>query len=286
MATAPQLTEASTSQYAQTGALSNGIRVHYNEAGTGEPVIFLHGSGPGASSWSNFARNVGPFSEKYRAILMDQPGYNKTDTVVSESNETRSQINGNAVVGMMDVLGLDKASFVGNSMGGATALNIAVDFPERVSKLVLMGSGSGGGANIFSQQPSEGIKVLNEVFDDPSVAGFRKLINIMLYDGSQVADEVLEQRYQATVGNMGHVEARAKSSNAQRDLSAQLPSITAPTLVIHGFNDRVVPFENSLKLLASIPTSRLVVFQHCGHWAQFEHAAEFNRLVLDFLANS
>ena len=284
MATAT-LTEATTSKYAETGAVSQNIKVHYNEAGTGDAVIFLHGSGPGASSWSNFARNVGPFSEKYRAILMDQPGYNKTDVRVIGEGETRSQVNGNAVVGLMDALGIQKASLVGNSMGGATALNVAVDFPDRVEKLVLMGSGSGGGNNIFNQQPTEGIKVLNEVFDDPSVAGFRKLINIMLYDGASVPDEVLEQRYQATVGNMAHVEARAKSSLAPRDISAQLGDITAPALVIHGFNDRVVPIENSLRLLAGMPKSRLVVFQQCGHWAQFEHAAEFNRLVIDFLDN-
>ena len=285
MATAT-LSEATTSKYAETGAVSNSIRVHYNEAGTGAPVIFLHGSGPGASSWSNFARNVGVFSESYRCLLMDQPGYNKTDTVVIGPGETRSQVNGNAAVGLMDALGLEKASFVGNSMGGATALSVAVDFPDRVDKLVLMGSGSGGGANIFSQAPTEGSKVLNEVFDNPSVEGFRKLINIMLYDGSQVPDEVLEQRYQATVGNMAHVEARAKSNTAMRDISAQIPGITAPTLIVHGLQDRVVPFENSLRLLAAIPNSRLVAFQRCGHWAQYEHAAEFNRIVLDFLDNN
>ena len=280
------LTEATTSKYAETGEVSNNIKVHYNEAGSGHPVIFLHGSGPGASSWSNFARNVGPFSEKYRAILMDQPGYNKTDVRVIKDGETRSQVNGNSVVGLMDALGIEKASIVGNSMGGATALNVAVDFPDRIEKLVLMGSGSGGGANIFNQQPTEGSKVLNEVFDDPSISGFRKLINIMLYDGSTVSDEILEQRYQSTVGNMAHVEARAKSSNASRDISPLLGDITAPTLIIHGFNDRVVPFENSLRLLASITTSKLVAFQKCGHWAQFEHAEEFNRLVIDFLDNS
>ncbi|MBJ27428.1 MAG: hypothetical protein CL776_01265 [Chloroflexi bacterium] len=279
------LTEAATSKFVQTGAVSNNIKVHYNEAGSGHPVIFLHGSGPGASSWSNFARNVGPFSEKYRAILMDQPGYNKTDVRVINEGETRSQVNGNSVVGLMDALGIEKASLVGNSMGGATALNVAVDFPDRIEKLVLMGSGSGGGANIFNQQPTEGSKVLNEVFDDPSVEGFRKLINIMLYDGSTVSDEILEQRYQSTVGNMAHVEARAKSSNASRDISSLLGNITAPTLIIHGFNDRVVPFENSLRLLAAITTSKLIAFQKCGHWAQFEHAGEFNRLVLDFLDN-
>ena len=107
----------------------------------------------------------------------------------------------------------------------------------------------------------------------------------MLYDGSTVSDEILEQRYQSTVGNMAHVEARAKSSNASRDISSLLGNITAPTLIIHGFNDRVVPFENSLRLLAAITTSKLIAFLKCGHWAQFEHAGEFNRFVLDFLDN-
>lgn len=278
------LSEASTSKFAKTGAVSNGIRIHYNEAGTGDPVIFLHGSGPGASSWSNFARNVGPVAAKHRALLMDQPGYGKTDTVVIPQTEPRSVVNARAVIGLMDALGLKKASMVGNSMGGATALNAALDFPDRVDKLILMGSGSGA-TSVFTPGPTEGIKQLNHTFDHPSVEEFRKLINIMLYDGSQVSDEILKQRYDTTVANPAHIEARAKSSTMQRDITALLPKITHKTLIIHGLNDRVVPFENSLRLIAGLPNARLLVLQHCGHWAQFEHADVFNRAVLDFLAN-
>jgi len=282
--TTATLTEAATSKFAQTGAISGKIRVHYNEAGTGDPVIFLHGSGPGASSWSNFFRNVGPVSAKYRALLMDQAGYGKTDSVVVPQGEYRSVVNAKAVIGLMDALGIKKASLVGNSMGGATALNAALDFPDRVDKIVLMGSGSGG-ATTFFPTPTEGIKQLNYTFDHPSVEEFRKLINIMLYDGSQVSDEILKQRYETTVANKGHIEARAKSSVAQRDVTAQLGQIKTPALVIHGLQDRVVPVENSLRLVAGMPNSRLVILQKCGHWAQFEHADVFNRLVLDFLSN-
>ncbi len=279
MATTVQLTEATTSKFAQAGK----IKVHYNETGTGDALFFLHGSGPGASSWSNFNRNVGPLSENYRCLLMDQPGYGKTDSVTM-TTESRSTVNARAVKELMDTLNIEKASLVGNSMGGGTALAFAVDYPDRLEKMVLMGSG-GGGVNIFSHQPSEGIKQLNYTFDHPSVEEFRKLINIMLYDGSQVPDSLLEQRYETVKATPGHLEARKNSVNVQRDLSADLPNIKAPALIIHGRNDRVVPLEGSLRLLTALENSRLVVFNHCGHWAQFEHANLFNRLVEDFLSH-
>ena len=277
-ATSP-LSEEATSKFAQT----SWIRIHYNEAGTGDPpVIFLHGSGPGATSWSNFNRNVGAVSAHYRCLLMDQPGYGKTDSYVM--TEPRNTVNARAVKDLMDALGIQKASLVGNSMGGGTALCFAVDFPERLEKMVLMGSG-GAGTPLFAIMPSEGIKVLNETFDNPSVEQFRKLINVMLYDGASVPDEILRQRYDSLMSNPGHIEARRKSVTAQRSLAADLSKIQAPTLLIHGRNDRVVPLEGSLALLSAIPNSSLHIFNHCGHWAQYEHAEEFNRLVLDFLAH-
>ena len=283
MATA-QMTEASTSKFVETGAVSDNIKIHYNEAGTGDPLIFLHGSGPGASSWSNFARNVGPLSEDYRCILMDQPGYGKSGEVVLKADQPRSIVNSRGVIGLMDALGLQKASLVGNSMGGATALNVALDHPDRVDKLILMGSGSGG-VNIFAHLPSEGIKILNDLFINTTLDGFRRLINVMLYDGESVPDEILKQRYETAMANQQHLENRNKSNNTQRDISSDLGKITHPTLIIHGRNDRVVPLEGSLRLLAGLPNSRLEVFNKCGHWAQFEHAGLFNRLLKDFLNN-
>lgn len=280
MTTVAQLTEEATSRHARAGS----IQVHYNEAGTGPAIIFLHGGGPGASSWSNFSRNVGPLSQKYHCLLVDQPGYGKTDPVIV-TNEARSTVNARAVKDMMDTLGIEKASLVGNSMGGATALEFSATYADRLEKMVLMGSGAGG-VNIFGHTPTEGIKILNEVFDNPTLEGFRRLINVMLYDGSQVPDALLQERYRTTMANPQHLDARKQSTGPfSRDIMADLRNVKTPTLIIHGRNDRVVPLEGSLRLLSTLENSNLVVFNKCGHWAQFEHADLFNRLVLDFLSH-
>lgn len=280
MTTVTQLTEKATSKYAQT----SWIRIHYNEAGSGEPpVIFLHGSGPGASSWSNFQHNVGALSQHHRCLLVDQPGYGKTDSYVV--TEPRSVVNARAVKDLMEVLRIPKASLVGNSLGGISALAFAVDYPERVEKLVLMGSPPGASVSLFTISPTEGLKVLEEAFAHPTLENMRRLFNIMLYDGSSVSDEVLKARFETLMSNPSHIEARAKSSTAPRNLLLDLPKVQAPTLLIHGRQDRVVPLESSLMLLSLIPNSSLHVFNKCGHWAQFEHAEKFNRLVEDFLSH-
>ena len=278
MTTATQLTEEATSRYAQAG----GHRVHYNEAGTGSVVIMLHGSGPGASSWSNFApRNLAPLSAKHRVLLVDQLSYGKTDSVVLTEPGERAR----SVRDLMDALNIEKASLMGNSMGGGTALNFTVEYPERVEKLILMGSGGGGGSSLFGHTPSEGIRVVNETHENPTPENFRRMFDVMLYDASSIGDDVLKARSEAAQANPAHQEARRKSSAPFRDLGPSLPNITAPTLILHGRDDRVVPMEGSVRLVGIIPNSRLVVFNHCGHWIQYEHADEFNRLVLDFLAH-
>lgn len=276
VATAP-LTEESTSKYAQVGD----IRLHYNEAGTGPAVVMLHGGGPGASGWSNFQRNISPFSERNRTLLVDMPGFGKSDSVVV--TEPRSQVTARAVCGLLDSLGIERASFVGNSMGGSASINFAVDFPDRIDKLVVMGS-SGAGQSIFVPQPSEGIKVLNQVFDNPTAEGMRRLIQLMVYDSSFLTEELVQQRLQAAL-NPGHLDARKKSVNVQRDFSPALGNIKAQTLIVWGRDDRVVPMDTGLRLLGAIPNAQLHIFNHCGHWVQFEHADQFNRLVLDFLSN-
>ena len=162
-----QLTEEATSRYVQAGD----IRLHYNEAGAGPPVLMLHGGGPGASGWSNFVGNLGPFAEKYRTMLVDLPGYGKSDPTVMD--QPRNRVNATALRDMLDALNIEKASLVGNSMGGATSATFAIMYPERIDKLALMGS-AGGGVSVTTPLPAEGIKVLNEVFDDPTLENFRR----------------------------------------------------------------------------------------------------------------
>jgi pimeloyl-ACP methyl ester carboxylesterase len=257
------------------------IKIHYNEAGTGDPpLILLHGSGAGASSWSNFVVNIGPFSEKYRVLAVDQPGYGKSDPYVM--TEPRNTVNARAVKDLMDKLGIAKASLVGNSMGGATALAFAVDYPDRIEKMILMGSG-GGGPTLFGQTPSEGIKKLQAVYYEQSFENFRAFFDVMLYNGASVPDDVLRAR--ASSVSQPHVEAwKASVGTPNRSLLNELPKVKAPALIIHGRNDRVVPMEGSLQLLTMLPNSELHVFNECGHWVQYEQAKKFNKMVLDFLA--
>ena len=271
-----------TSKYATTPEW----RIHYNDIGEGEAVIMIHGSGAGATGWANFHRNVDAFVEAgYRVILIDCPGFGKSDPVVTE--EARFVLNGRAIAALMDAIGLEKAHLVGNSMGGGSALALVTALPERVGKLILMGSGGVGRTSIFTPLPMEGIKLLFDVYREPSMENLRKMLDVFVYDPSALTEELISFRHQSILANPQHLENYLKSVEISGfkmgDFTEQLPEIKSPTLITWGRDDRFVPIDWSLKLLNMIPDSRLHVFSQCGHWAQWEHADAFNRLVIDFL---
>jgi len=174
-----QLTEAGTSRYVEAG----GMKLHYNEAGSGEAVIMLHGGGPGAGGWSNFSKNFGPFAERYRTVLLDCPGFNKSDTILS--SEPRDLINARAVRDLMDALGIQKAHLIGNSMGGASSIRFALEFPDRIDRLILMGA-AGGGQSLFQPLPLEGIKLLFKVYMHPTMDNLKQMMNVFIYDQKQL----------------------------------------------------------------------------------------------------
>ncbi|MFW0757751.1 alpha/beta fold hydrolase [Pseudomonas sp. H11T01] len=275
-------TEASTSKFVQTPEWN----IHYNEAGEGETVIMIHGSGAGATGWANFHRNVDDFvNAGYRVILMDCPGFGKSDPLVTA--EPRFVINARAVKALMDGLDIDKAHLVGNSMGGGTALGFAVASPERLDKMILMGSGGVGRTSIFTPLPMEGIKLLFGVYREPTLVNLKKMLNVFVYDSSALTEELIDLRLKSILDKPHHLENFLKSVDLSKfqmgDFTDNLPDIKAKTLITWGRDDRFVPIDWSLKLLNGIPDSRLHVFSQCGHWAQWEHAPAFNRLVIDFL---
>ncbi|MBS0555189.1 MAG: alpha/beta fold hydrolase, partial [Proteobacteria bacterium] len=153
------LTEAATSRFMQITEGDIDARIHYNDAGEGaETVVMLHGSGPGATGWANFHRNVDAFvAAGYRVVLMDCLGWGKSDPVVCSGS--RSDLNARTLKGLLDGLKLDKVHIVGNSMGGHSAVAFALSNPTRVGKLILMGGGTGGPSQ-FVPMPTEGIKLL------------------------------------------------------------------------------------------------------------------------------
>ena len=278
-----QLTEESTSRIVQTKEW----KLHYYEAGTGHPIIMLHGTGPGATGWSNFSRNIAGLSGKYRAIALCFPGWGQSDTF-DPGAEPRTVANARAVKLLMDELGIEKAALVGNSMGGGATIQFAIDYPERMSHFITMGAGLPG-VNIF--QPggfSEGIRIIRETYQDPSPENFRRLVRVMVYDDSFVTDELCEMRSRAALANRTHLQNWLKPPAPAPviDHAAILSQRNIPALIVHGRDDRVVSPEGSLRLNSVLPNSRLLIFNHCGHWAQIEHADEFNEVVDNFVARN
>jgi pimeloyl-ACP methyl ester carboxylesterase len=270
-----ELTAESTSRVTEAG----GINVHYNEAGSGPAVIMLHGGGAGASGWSNFNLNIGPLSQNHRVLLVDQINFGRTGRV--ETDEPGSQRNARMLRDLMDALGIEKASLVGNSMGGSTALNFAIDFPDRTDKVVIMGPAAGARASITQPTPTEGQKALAAAGANPTVETLKHLFQLMVYDSSFVTDELLQQRVQAALANRR--QGGGGGQQPQRDLMNELDKVEAETLVIWGRDDRVVPLDGALRFVWGLPNAQLHVYSKCGHWAQFEKFDDFNRLVGDFL---
>jgi len=263
-------------------------KIHYNEAGQGHPIVLLHGGGPGATGWSNYSPNIEALSKNFRVIAPDLPGWGDSDPV-----DFGTYDHVEAVCQLLDALGIEKAAFVGNSMGGHTSLRMAVERPERVSHLITMGPpiqmkpflfGAGGG-------PTEGLKIMYETYSNATPEGMRRLVEIMVYDKARFATpELSKLRSEAALQRPEHLRNIAEAAPKAPipiwlDL-AEVPGITAPALLIHGRDDRVVSFESTLYLAANIPNSRAHIINRCGHWAQLEHADEFNRLITDFVLNN
>lgn len=287
MATDPGYTEASTTQFASVRVDEKELRIHYNDVGIGpETVVMLHGSGPGATAWANFNRNIHPLIEAgYRVILMDCPGWGQSDPIVCTGS--RSDLNATVLAGLLDTLGIEKAHLIGNSMGGHSAVAFTLANPARTGKLVLMGGGTGG-PSLFAPMPTEGIKLLQALYREPSIETLKQMMNIFVYDPSALTEEQMQMRLDNMLSRRDHLENFVKSLAANPrqfpDQGARLGEIAAPTLIVWGRNDRFVPMDTGLRLLAGIPNSQLHVFGNCGHWAQWEHASVFNRMVVDFLA--
>lgn len=282
------LTEAATSKFVRIKDGELDAQIHYNDTGAGkETVVMLHGSGPGATGWANFHRNVDAFAAAgYRVVLMDCLGWGKSDPVVCTGS--RSDLNARTLKGLVDALNLDKVHIVGNSMGGHSAVAFALSNPTRVGKLVLMGGGTGG-ASPFVPMPTEGIKLLQGLYREPTIENLKKMMNVFVFDASSITEDLFKARLDNMLARRDHLENFVKSLAANPkqfpDQGPRLSEIAAPTLVIWGRDDRFVPMDTGLRMVAGMPNAEMHIFSRCGHWAQWEHADKFNRMVLDFLAH-
>ena len=186
---------------------------------------------------------------------------------------------------------VERAAFVGNSMGGHTSIRMSIERPERVTHLITMGAPLQLKPFLFGPTgPGEGIKIMYQGYTDYSPEAMRRLVEIMVFDVERFATpELCRQRSDAAARRPEHLANVAKAGIRGPiptwAVLARLSEIAVPTLLIHGRDDRVVTFEGTLFAAARLPDSRAHIINRCGHWAQLEHADEFNRLVIDFVTH-
>lgn len=259
---------------------AGGIQTNYHDIGQGEPVLLIHGSGPGVSAWANWRLNIPALAEKLRVLAPDMVGFGFTERPAGIQYNMDTWIK--HAIDFLDALGIEKAHIVGNSFGGALALALAVRYPNRVNKIVLMGS---AGVHF------ELTEALDAVWGyTPSIENMKKMLDYFAYDRNLVSDELAELRYKASI-RPGVQEAysamfpapRQRWVNALASKEEDIKKIQNEALIIHGREDRVLPCSNALKLFELIDRAQLHMFGRCGHWTQIEHAKTFNWLVTNFL---
>ena len=281
-----------TSRFAE---LPSGLRLHYHEAGdpAGDTVLLLHGGGPGASAWSNFGRTLGVLGERFHVLAVDQVGFGRS----SKPTEFAKQFfaaSADSLADLLDVLGIAKAHCVGNSLGGGTAVRLALDHPDKAGRLVLMAPG-GLGLNVFAPDPTEGIKKLYAFGapPGPSKEKLAEFLRTLVFDQSLISDVLVDERYEYATDPETLVSMRAMGASFLHSGAAEQAmlwrdayKLRQRVLLIWGREDRVNPLDGALVPLKLIPRAQLHVFGGCGHWAMLEKFDEFNALVTQFLEAS
>ena len=262
--------------------VANGINTTYHDVGSGTPVLLIHGSGPGVTAWANWRLTIPALAEKFRVLAPDMVGFGYTERAANARYNMANWVD--HALGFMDALKIDRAHVLGNSFGGGLALALAIRAPDRVHRLALMGSAG------VSFPITEG---LDRVWGyTPSIDNMRGLLDVFAFDRTLVNDELARMRYEASI-RPGFQEAFAAMFPAPRQRSVDglassedaIRALQHETLIIHGREDKVIPLDNSYRLLSLIPRAQLHVFGRCGHWTQIEHAAKFNQLMTNFFAD-
>jgi pimeloyl-ACP methyl ester carboxylesterase len=257
--------------------------------GNGPAVVLLHGGGPGASGLSNYSRNIDTLARHHRVLVPDMPGYGRSSKHVDHRDPFGYLAD--AIRGLLDELNLPTAHLVGNSYGGAAALRLAVDTPQRVGKLVLMGP---GGIGTTRGLPTDGLKSLLSYYggEGPSREKLAAFIrNYLVYDGAAVPEELIDVRYQASIDPEVVANPPLRRPSGLRTLwrmdltrDRRLRRLGTPTLVLWGRDDQVNRPAGGPMLLNLMPNAELVMTSHTGHWMQWERADLFNQLVTEFLS--
>ena len=265
-------------------------KLHYHEAGEGPVLLLIHGSGPGVSGWANFKGNLGLFSEHFRTLILDLPGYGESPS--DGGNVIFMAMP--AVTSFLEALGIDeKIRIVGNSLGGIVGAMFANMNADKVDRLVTIG---GIGGNLFNAGPAEGINLLVDFTEDPTRDRLVTWLRSMVYDKGLITEELIEERFKRAT-DPKFMQANAEMYNRQatdmREMAVEkgmmprgwdmVKDIKCPLLITWGRDDRVSPLDMALVPMRVVKHAELHVFPNCGHWAMIEAKDAFEATVLGFL---
>lgn len=259
--------------------LSSCVRVHYHDLGAGPPVVFLHGSGPGASGYSNFKQNFPALSAHHRLLAPDALGFGLSSKPEDVHYSLRTLCD--VTIQFVNHLGLDRFALVGNSLGGAMAIQLALDLPDRVSRLVLMAPG--GLETRERYMDMEGIRgMMRTVFARGGYTRdtIRELFALQLWDPAKLGEETLSER----LGVAQTQPRRIFETLSVPYLTPELGRIACPVLALWGREDKFCPISGAETLRAACRDVRVVEIPECGHWVMAEYPELFNREAVAFLA--
>jgi pimeloyl-ACP methyl ester carboxylesterase len=268
----------------------DGTRVNYVDLGSGdrEPVVFVHGLG---GQWQNWLENLPRVAQERRVLALDLPGFGLTP-------EPREKITipwyGRCVEAFCEKLGLGEVALVGNSMGGFIAAEVAIQFPSRVSRLVLVSAAGISSSNVRRRPVLLVGRVAAAIIANtaprhrsiaarPTSRHLSPMAFVARYPKLLRPDLVYEGFFKGT-GKPGFDDALR--ANLEYDFMDRLPEVRVPTLIIWGENDSIIPVRDANEFERLIPDSRKVVMQETGHIPMAERPQAFNDLLLDFLAET
>lgn len=250
-----------------------------------ESVLWLHGSGPGANAETNWERVLRDLAPDLHHLAPDMIGFGDSThpDPAPASASAFKELRVDALLGLLDVLGLERVHLVGNSYGGIVGLALALKAPERVGRIVLMG---GGGAPV---PPTDDLLRLITYYDDPTVEALAAIMRAMTHDPS-VLGESLEKIAESRMERIERAEVRRSHlATFAVDLPGlygpeELAGLEHPVLVLHGREDRLIPLAAGQYFAEHLPNAQLHTLPHAGHWAMIEQPERFAFLVGSFLA--
>jgi pimeloyl-ACP methyl ester carboxylesterase len=269
-----------------------GLRIRYLTAGEmGPPVLLLHGGGLD-SAFLSYRFSIGPISQHHRVFAPDWPGYGESD---EPKKECSTEYYINVLDHLMDALGLERASLVGLSMGGGIALGFTLPSPQRVDKLILVDS-YGLGREIPWRIISYMVVQLPLLYEITWASlgwsrwTLRRSLQSIVHNPQIVTEELIDEVYQllrkpgAGRAFTSWLRSEVLWRGLRTNFVNELHKVMAPTLILHGAEDRLVPVSWAQRAHTLIKDSELHIFPECGHWPPREKTDEFNRVVLRFLA--